>query len=77
MNKNNWMIFFVLYTTCQTNKRLSDWTFYILIKMKKKNVTFGICFQLLQIPKQINKTLIFYLDRSLNTKQSNDLFCLI
>jgi len=34
---------------------------YIFLKMKKKNVTSGICLQLLQISKQIYKTHTFTL----------------
>jgi len=35
---------------------------YIFIKMKKKNVTSGICLQLLQTPKQIYKNTHFYFE---------------
>jgi len=53
---------FVLYTTCQTNKNnLIGSLLHFYKNEEEKNVTFGICFRLLQISIQICKTLTFTL----------------
>jgi len=68
---------FVLYSTCQTIKdNLIGSVLYFY-----KNVTFGICFQLLWFPKQIYKTLtfslkVFDIDRFLKTKHLDYTFVL-
>ena len=76
------MLYFVLYSPLEINKRQSDLISYIFIKMiKKNNVTLRICFQLFQIPKQIHKTLtfslkVFDIDRFLKTKHLEYTFVL-
>jgi len=60
--QNNRMTYFFLYSTCQLIKdNLIISPLFFIKTEKKENDASGICFQLLQIPKQIYKTLTFTL----------------